>query len=127
MESGLDIKLPFQKLAHAEQRILSGKGRDINVTQINEYCRRINWSLYALWRSIFHISEGFPQSRSAGTDRIDHSSRERREWSALRSPFRVGFVVPTALGFGAFAITTVEVTIARNRIDLSRAPLTSTG
>lgn len=60
------------------------------------------------------------------TSSKSHRSRER-EWSALKSPIRIGFVASSALGFGTLAIVTVEITIARNRIDLSRAPLTSTG
>lgn len=61
-----------------------------------------------------------------GTNPTENLSWERREWSTLRSPIRVSFVTLTALGFGTLAITTVEIAIARNHIDLSIAPLTST-
>lgn len=59
----------------------------------------------------------------------DISRRPKEGWNrnSLKSPIRIGFIVLTAFGFGTFAITTVEITIARNRIDLSRAPLNNAG
>lgn len=106
-------------------RILETKGHQL--FQIYKHCWRLGWDLHALRWFIFHMPKTLAGLPKRGDKWHKPSAKRRIELELIEESHSNRLHSSDRVQIGTFAIATVEITIARNRIDLSRAPLGNAG